>query len=320
VAPAWLYPVTMIPWANLHGGFAVGLGWLALLTVLEAAHHGRWKKWAARLGWCVLATLVNPYGWHLWYTTGRALLTNRLDFPEWGAVSWISDPVSYLGYKILLPGTVLTVGYAIFRRGWRNVDQQGVILTGIFLALAVDSARNTSLFAVVAGAVLPGFLHDRMSFSTMERPLRRLTYLCASAALAMFPLLAAIRVLPESAGLVMDYPGNSCAVDAVAFLQSRHVQGNLLVPFNYGSYALWELRGQMRVSMDGRYDLVYSPATYRRVEDFFNAQGDWKSLLTSPAPQAILVPRLDRVFDRLMMDPAWTEAWKDRDNAVFLPR
>jgi hypothetical protein len=319
-APAWLYPLTMIVWANLHGGFAVGLLWLALLTVLEIIYRGAWQKWATRFGWCALATLVNPYGWNLWYATGRALLVTRLDFPEWAPVSWIGAPVSYLGYKILLLGTVLSLAYVIYRRGWKNVDQQGVILTGIFLAFALESARNTSLFAIVAGAVLPGFLHDRMSFSTMERPLRRLTYLCGSAGLALFPLYLAIEVLPVSSGLAFDYPANSCAVDAVAFLKDRHVQGNLLVPFNFGSYALWELRGKMRVSMDGRYDLVYSRATYQRVEDFFSAQGDWKSLLTSPAPQAILVPRLDRVFDRLMMDPAWTEAWHDRDNAVFLPK
>ncbi|HEX4139071.1 MAG TPA: hypothetical protein VHY09_01905, partial [Candidatus Methylacidiphilales bacterium] len=289
-------------------------------TALELIYRGDWKKWAVRLGLCAAATLVNPYGWHLWFATGRALVTTRLGFPDWAAVSWIGAPLSYPGYKILLPGTVLMLAYVIYRRGWKNVDREGVILTGVFLALALDSARNTSLFAVVSGAVLPGFLRDRMSFSTMERPLRRLTYLCASSALALFPLFAAILTLPQSAGLALDFPGNSCPVDAIAFLQSKRVQGNLLVPFNYGSYALWNLRGQMRVSMDGRYDLVYSPATYQRVEDFFAARGDWQSLLTSPAPQAVLVPRLSRVFDEMMMNPAWTETWHDRDNAVFLPK
>ncbi len=315
---AWLYPLTMVVWANLHGGFVIGLLWLALLTGLKWIRRGDWKTWAVRLGLCVLATLVNPYGWHLWYSTGRALLTTRLGFPEWAPVPWIESPLSYIGYEVLLIGTVLTLALVIYRRGWNNVDQEGVILVGVCAVLFV-SARNSSLFAVVAGSILPGFLRDRMSFSTMERPLRRLTYLCGSTALALFPLYAAI-LFGGRAGLTLDYPSNSCPVDSVAFLQDRRVQGNLLVPFNYGSYALWQLRGHMRVSMDGRYDLVYSPATYQRVDDFFNAEGDWKSLLTSPAPQAILVPRLDRVFDRLMMDPAWTEAWHDRDNAVFLPK
>jgi len=318
-ALAWLYPLTMIVWANLHGGFVIGLLWLALLTALEFVLRGDWKKWAVRFALCAAATLVNPYGWNLWYATGRALLTTRLGFPEWAPVPWTTDPLSYLGYKILLIGTILTVPYVIYRRGWRNVDQRGVILVAISLVL-FHSARNTSLFAVVAGSILPGYLHERMSFSTMQRPLRRLTYLCFSAGLALFPLFAAIMTLPQGAGLALDYPGNSCPVGAVVFLQARRVQGNLLVPFNYGSYALWELRGQMRVSMDGRYDLVYSPETYQRVDDFFNARGDWPTLLTSPAPQAILVPRMDRVFDRLMLDPAWTYAWHDRDNAVFLPK
>ena len=314
----WLYPLTMIAWANLHGGFVIGLLWLALLTALEWVYRGDWKKWAVRFGWCALATLVNPYGWHLWYTTGRALLTTRSGFPEWALVPWIDSPFSYIGYEVLLCGAIITLGYAIYRRGWSNVDHQGVILVGIS-ALIFVSARNSSLFAVVAGSVLPGFLRERMSFSTMQRPLRRITYLCFSFALALLPLYAAI-LYGLRAGLALDYPGNSCPVDAVGFLQGSRVKGNLLVPFNYGSYALWQLRGKMRVSMDGRYDLVYSPATYRRVDDFFNARGDWQTLLTSPQPDAVLVPRIDRVFDRLMMDPAWTEAWHDKDNAVFLPK
>ena len=316
---AWLYPLTMIAWANLHGGFVIGLLWLALLTALEWIFRGKWKTWAARFSLCTLATLVNPYGWHLWYTTGRALLTTRLGFPEWAPVPWLTAPLSYLGYEVLVLGTVLTLAYVIYRRGWENVDQRGVILVAISLVL-FNSARNTSLVAIVAGAILPGYLHERMSFSTMQRPLRRLTYLCFSAALALFPLYAALMVLLQSSGLKLDYAGDSCPVGAVNFLKQQGVQGNLLVPFNYGSYALWQLRGKMRVSMDGRYDLVYSPATYQRVGDFFNARGDWQTLLTTPVPQAVLVPRMDRVFDRLMMDPAWTYAWHDRDNAVFLPK
>ena len=315
-ALAWLYPLTMIAWANLHGGFVIGLLWLALLTALEWLGRGDWRKWAVRFALCALATLVNPYGWHLWYATGRALLTTRLGFPEWAPVPWIESPLSYLGYEVLLIGAAFTLALVIYRRGWNNVDRKGVILVCIFAALFI-SARNSSLFAVVAGSILPGFLRERMSFSTMQWPLRRLTYLCASFGLALFPLYAAI-LFGGRAGLTLDYPVNSCPVDAVAFLQGSRVQGNLLVPFNYGSYALWQLRGKMRVSMDGRYDLVYSPATYQRVDDFFNARNDWQTLLTSPAPQAVLVPRLDRVFDHLMMDPAWTYAWHDRDNAVFL--
>ncbi len=317
--PGWLYPMTMVLWANLHGGFVVGLVWLGLLTGLEAAYRGPWKTWASRLGLCLAATLVTPYGWRLWVSTARALTTARTGFGEWSPVSWLAAPASYPGYKVLLAGTVLGLAYAIYRRGWKGVDQRGVLLTGAFLLGALASARHTSLFAIVAGAVLPGFLRERSSFSTMARPLRRLTYLVAGSGLAVFPLFAAI-LYGGSAGLALDRPANSCPVGAVGFLRARGVRGDLLVPFNDGSYALWELRGRMRVSMDGRYDLVYTLGTYQRVDDFFNARGDWRSLLAAPPPDAVLVPRGDAVYAKLLAEPGWTEAWQDDADAVFLPK
>jgi hypothetical protein len=120
--------------------------------------------------------------------------------------------------------------------------------------------------------------------------------------------------------LELEYARVACPVEAVAYLQRENIRGNLLVPFNYGSYALWALRGKMRVSMDGRYDLVYRPETYRRVDDFFRGKEDGKSLLTTPAPDAILVPRSDGVYLKLRGDPGWSEAWSDSWDAVFLPR
>ena len=119
--------------------------------------------------------------------------------------------------------------------------------------------------------------------------------------------------------MTLEYPDVACPVGAVAFLRQSGPPGDLLVPFNYGSYALWELRGRMRVSMDGRYDLVYSHQTYRQVDDFFNARGDGQRLLTSPKPAAILVPRQDPVYAKLAAQPGWQQAWNNDVDAVFLP-
>jgi hypothetical protein len=317
----WVYPLTVVPWANLHGGFAIGLLWLGAVGVMEGALGGRWQPWARRLALSFAATIVNPYGWNLWTSTARALVAHRQGFGEWAAVVWIGEPISsYAGYKVLLPGAIVTLAYAIYRRGWRGVDRSGVLLVGLFMLLALDSARHTSLFAIVAGAVLPGFLREHSSFSSMRRPLRRMTYLVSSSTLAAFPFFAAIVLALPSATLTLSYPSVACPVGGVEFLRQQGVRGNLLVPFNYGSYALWQLRGQMRVSMDGRYDLVYTRATYDRVADFFDARRDWHGLLTSPAPNAILMPRSDPVYTQLRTEPGWTEAWHDEADAVFLPK
>jgi hypothetical protein len=310
----------MIVWANLHGGFTIGLAWLFAITVIEAFDQHDWKKWAVRFGLCALATLINPFGVQLWISTGRALVTTRRGFNEWASVSWSSDLLNYPGFKLLFLCVLAALAVQIYRKGWRQIDRPGVILVGMFMALALVSARHTSLFAVVAGALVPGIIPLKWPRIWIVRPMRRLVAVAVNSALLIVPLFATLIVLPGGAGLRLEYPHVAYPVGAVAYLQHQDIRGKLLVPFNYGSYALWELRGKMRVSMDGRYDLVYRPETYRRVEDFFAAKGDWPGLLTTPAPDAILVRRSDDVYFKLRNEPGWKEAYRDPWDAVFVPR
>jgi hypothetical protein len=321
--PTWCYVVTIIPWANLHGGFAIGLAWLVMAGVVAAIEGGAWRKWALRFGLCALVTLINPFGYRLWISTGRALVTTRKGFAEWGPVSWWPDPTPYFAYKVLLLVAVVLIAVQIRRLGWRRVDRAGVLFIGVSILLSLSSARHTSLFAAVAGAFLPGVfpLHFRLGY--IENPLNRLGFMAFRSALLIIPLFSTFMVTPGD-GLALRYTDVACPVGAVEYLQGADVRGNLLVPFNYGSYALWELRGKMRVSMDGRYDLVYTPETYRRVDDFFYARGDWRGLLSAsekwPAPDAILVPVADKVWPQLLREPGWREAWHNKVDAVFLPR
>ena len=180
------------------------------------------------------------------------------------------------------------------------------------------SARNSTLLAVVAGAMAPGLFRKEPLVAKDAHPVQNLVYMALGSTLLLFPFYSALVVSPRS-GFDLEYPHVSSPIDAVDFLRIRKIRGNLLVPFNYGSYALWNLHGQMRVSMDGRYDLVYFPETFRRVEDFFQARGDWQKLLSSPGPDAILVPKDDPVYPKLLDEPGWKEVFQDDTDAVFLP-
>jgi hypothetical protein len=314
-----LYILTVIVWANLHGGFVIGLFWLLVVAAIEAVYRRDWRKWLLRFALCLLATLANPFGWQLWAATGRALLITRRGFGEWAPVAWFATPGAYPGYKLLLLGVILALAIQFYRKGWKRLDQPAVILIAVFMLLALSSARHTSLFAIVTGGLLPGLFPLKWPSYLHAGPVRRLAAVGLNSALLIVPFFAALIVMP-GAGLALEYPHVACPVEAVDFLQRENVRGKLLVPFNYGSYALWELRGKMRVSMDGRYDLVYLPETYRRVDDFFFARPGWHELLTTPAPDAILVPRGANVYVKLRNEPAWKEAWHDSYDAVFLPR
>ena len=315
--PIWAYLLTVIVWANLHGGFAIGLFWFGLVTAVEFWQSGEWKKWAVRLGLCTLATLVNPFGWHLWSSTLNALVAPRHGFDEWGRIAWFS--IDYPGYKLLLLATLLAFWYLFQRRDERNLDRRALALIGVFLVLSLTSGRHTSLFALVAGALLPGTLPTSPNPARIRTAPRRLVYMAICSVCLLAPFYLALGTLPGD-GLWLTYNPNSCPSGAVDFLHAKDMRGNLLTPFNYGSYAMWKLRGKMRVSMDGRYDLVYKPETYNRVADFYLGKPAGQSLLTTPAPSAILVPLEDKVYPQLVANPAWNQAYRDSTNAVFLPR
>jgi hypothetical protein len=315
--PTWAYPLTIIPWANLHGGFSIGLLWLALVALIEFWQKASWQKWVLRFGLCLLATLVNPFGWRLWASTVRALLAPRQGFAEWGPVPWLT--ADYPGYKLLLLATFLAFLYLFLRRGWQRLDRTALFLLGAFIVLSLTSARQTSLYAIVAGALLPGLLPPAPHASAIRLPLRRVGYIAISSLLLLVPFYAALMILPGE-GIQLTYDPTSCPVSAIQFLQSSGTRGNLLTPFNYGSYAMWKLRGKMRVSMDGRYDLAYKPESYLRVVDFYLGKSAGQTLLTTPKPDAILVPLVDKVYPQLLARPDWKQAYVDFTDAVFLPR
>ena len=324
--PTLFYVLTMIVWANLHGGFVVGLLWLFMLCALDICLQGPWKKWAVRLGLCSLATLINPFGWDLWLATGRALVATRRGFDEWAPVNWWTLEPSYPGYKLLLLGVLGALAIQVYRRGWKYIDPSSIILLGVFMVLALISARHTPLFALVAGALVPDFFPLKWPHILVIGPVRRLVVMAMSSGLMLFPLYAGLWLLHEDKGLELEYPHVACPVGAVDYLEQQNIRGNILVPFNYGSYALWKLRGRMRVSMDGRYDLVYKPETYRRQDEFFNGphktgpSSGWGDLLTNPVPDAILIPHSAFNYHHLERDPDhWIEAWQDSWDSIFLP-
>jgi hypothetical protein len=246
----------------------------------------------------------------------RALFVNRAGFGEWDPVSWWPDLLEYPGYKLLVFVSLIGLGYLAHRRGVKALARPPVILILAAFALSSMSGRHTSIFVIVAGALLPGVLPPLPY--TPERSIR-LGSIAIGALLMIFPLFGALRLIPLDS-VQLQLPANSCPVRAVDFLSAGQVKGKLLVPFNYGSYALWRLRGKMRVSMDGRFDLVYRASTYQRVDDFFAGRASGSSLLQNPQPDAVLLPKADPVFARLQTDPGWAEVYHDETDAVFLPR
>jgi hypothetical protein len=109
-----MVPPLMALWANLHGGWIVGLGvlgaWTAARVVdgrMRLADRGR----LAAIGLAaVAATLLNPYGLGMWIFLGETVRLGRADIEDWGSV--LTDPLA-LGLPWAI--TAAVGGLAVWR-------------------------------------------------------------------------------------------------------------------------------------------------------------------------------------------------------------
>src|SRR5262249_40547815 len=166
-----LPPLLLALWANMHGGFPIGLmlvgcyvvaaGWEALWTRgRDCWRDGRLWALPLCLAACVLATLVNPYGWrvyqYVFHTSGVAA-ARRID-------EWIPPGLNLLVGKMWIVSVLgLIVLFALSRRRPKASE---ICLVLCFLPFAGSSVRMIAWWLVaitpIAAAQLAALVPARV--------------------------------------------------------------------------------------------------------------------------------------------------------------
>ena len=268
----WLpvIPVLFAVWANLHGGWIVGMGigalWLVGRVIDRRASAVPLAEAIALMA-AALATLLNPYGWRLWAFLLSTVRPSR-NISEWRPL-WQQEDVSAALIWIAI-GLVIVMPTLVRRRSaltWADA------LPVAWLAImSVFVARLVPLFGEVA---LLGF---GAAWRTTERsgtdwksPAERVSAafegLKASATKSHLVVEAValsaiclVNLVPESRCLRIDDTWTP-DLQAAAALDTSSVRGRLVLPFNWGEYAIWHFAPRLRVSIDGRRETVYSERT-----------------------------------------------------------
>jgi hypothetical protein len=257
--PAFVIVPLMLVWANVHGGFVVGLITSAVYAALV-----RTRPMLVTLLAAVAVTCINPYGLHYWTYLVPAWLHPRTDITEWGPMPiWGGDP--YFGFRILF----LIVLVAIVAE-WKQRTALGLTMLVLTAVAACLHRRHAPFFGLAALVYLGPYL---------ERWCRRVPLVTVFVVHVILAAFVAVEFLPQ-ASLEPMVPSNFYPVGAIAALDQAGVKGNLAVPFRWGSYASWRLASKIKVSMDGRYEETYPDATFEMNQAFFRRTGaDWGRLL-----------------------------------------
>jgi hypothetical protein len=265
--PAALAPVIMLAWANLHGGFVVGL---AIVFIYAAAAIATKKQTSLMIlvaAACATVTFINPYGLDFWRYLIPALLNPRARIPEWRPLPLLAWD-DFAGFRILFILAAVAVA-----AGWKRVERKnwpGLAVLALTAFMGWRSRRHGPFLGVAALAYAGPFFQAlwRQRFDLL-----RITGILY----AGIALWVAIRFLP-GASLVPLSPVGEDPVREADILQLAGAKGNAATPFAWGSYVSWRLYPNIKVSMDGRYEAVYPDSTFDMNNAFYDHKGDWLQL------------------------------------------
>jgi hypothetical protein len=308
----WCVPAVFLPWANLHGGFVLGLGILGLFACADLLSQNRSPRpWIVLLASTAVIAL-NPYGprllLYVWNELSRAH-----PITEWQPASFGAEHLAFYGMFALFLASLP------FGRGWRRRGWEVLLALGIGV-LAVRHQRHTPVFALCAAAPLAAQLgnarrwvarRSAISFSSASRRLLGAAIVALAATQLWLTVLHYRRYGAQIFFDPREYP-----VDAVRALRQSGASGNIAVPLDWGEYVLWFLAPQVKVSLDGRFATVFPERVVQDNFNFFLGAPGWHRLLDDYPTQAALVPAGSPCPVRSL--PDWRLVYRDRQAELYV--
>ena len=321
-----LFPVIMLVWANLHGGFIFGiLAWFAYFTGwLWETRRGAGNKQLGKSilvagGTSLFATIVTPDLWRNW----EAVLNNRSAFILNRTVETmrpnLTDP-SVLPYSILLLLTVLLIVL-----NWSYLKPQHLLLLGGLGFASLLMARNIPLFAIACVPALAGMgarsisklktqiqLEERFAgFGSSGRPLWSiLIVLLASLYFANYNI--------KNETSMHQFDPAVFPVEAVNFIEINPQSGNVFNEFNWGGYLLYRMWSSQHqpVFLDSQSDF-YGEQLIREYDQIMNTDNNWLGLLDKYKVNWVLVSTQSKLSNALSDHPGWEITYTDETSVIF---
>jgi hypothetical protein len=316
----WSMPIIMAAWVNSHGGFLIGVGMFPVVAACEYIGCRVRKRDTGHLRrmffWLVLteaAVFINPYGYHLLGFLYKTLSLPR-DISEWAPVT-VFD-FSYIRFKLL---SLLFLSTFFIRNQERRYWEAGIITVALIYAFMHQ--RHTPVFAVVAAP----YLTENLSLLIQRMGLpAKIRTLSSNVLLSVFLLVLISFQIVFSGYKYLKVEWNIIVnpaefpVYAVRFLKQNGIKGKILIPFDWGEYAIWKLYPDCRVSIDGRFRTVYPEEVLR---DHFEAAGDASKLkgLLEKYPPDIILGSQNRLYQQLISTQGrWVHVYSDSTSIVFV--
>jgi hypothetical protein len=306
-APSWLLLPLLALWANLHGGFVLGIALIGPIG-LEAIWNCQRKdrialaaRWALFGIAAVVACCCTPYGWNTLLGAAKILSLGKLLSMIW---EWM--PANFATWSFFQLTLLGLIGFAFYRGLTLSVPRIMLLLGLLWMALS--HARNIEIFAFIAPLVLAKPFAEQLGTLQTLVPAR------ANRVRSHVMMLAVLAVAGWACtkAFVAYHPVKfleaQMPVRAVEVLQQHRIER----VFNTAPFGGYLLSRDIKAFIDGRAELYGE----RFVLDYFDAvtATDVETLLRLLDDYRIdgtlLAPTLPatKVLDHL---PGWKRLYSD---------
>lgn len=310
----WL-PLLFALWANLHIQFVVGLLVLAMAlgeSVLAHLSKGMESRInPIRLGAislaCILATLINPYGWTI-YAVAHDLASQH------GVMNKVSELMA-IPFRGLQDYGVLFMALAaagVVARA-RRLPVFEIALLGFAVLVSFRSLRDIWVVVVVASAILAAGINGDARNRFQVTPWGARIAVIA----ACLVVFLGFRFLGVNNEFLAAELAKSLPVRAVEFVKKNGFSGPIYDDYSWGGYFIWD--PGWPVIIDSRQN-VYGDARIARSVATWGGVPDWDSDSELMKSALVIGPVNAPLTQLLRLTPHFKLVYEDKVAAVFVAR
>jgi hypothetical protein len=271
---------------------------------------------AAITGASILATLVSPYGWHLYCLAWQNATHSAADrfFRDLHSLRF-RRPQDYV--LMLL---TMTAYFALGRR--RSRDLFLIMLLIVSTAISFRSMRDNWIVVVCSVAIIGSALRDAdQAVSSVDKPVLRRNENLATAVSVLLLLLAMLAWLPirndlHGGEFLLAKMEERVPLGATDYISGNHLPQPIFNTYDWGGFLTFALP-EYQVSIDGRSDLYGDDldAAYFRL---MQAEVPLRSDPTFARAQTIILEADSPIAQALDTLPDFHEVYRDKLAIVFV--
>jgi hypothetical protein len=323
-----VFPLLMVLWANLHGGWVIGFVWLGVAIVAELlgwawdrsnpAHRAHVRFLAIITAFSVIAVAATPHGFSLYpypFQTQGSVAQQKL------IVEWFSPDF----HEIYLRPFEAMIFLAII--GFASLYEFLLTLTG--LGLALQSVRNVVLFVAVATPVLINCYSaywkelSQARGWRLELPPRRIFAVVTAIVLVVIVLATALRITDSISPVKQrTLTAASYPVGAADWLAAHPEVGTRMYnQYGWGGYLANRFYPDpnRRVFIFGEAALMGDPLL-NQYEDVQTLRTSWKQVLDQYRVDYVVYNKGEALSNVLATQPEWTVVYQDSVAVIYLRR